>query len=61
MAVFDEVFSLAKPDNSIKAFESAIIEKLLPATKVFDSDKLWAAALVFDRIIKSLQVRQLRL
>uniref|UniRef100_A0A0K0ESV2 Fatty acid synthase n=1 Tax=Strongyloides stercoralis TaxID=6248 RepID=A0A0K0ESV2_STRER len=52
----DEIFKLekGKEDDSID-FENNVTNKIKNSYKIFDADKLWAAAFLHDRILKSVQ------
>ena len=53
VAALDELFKISVATQD---FEQALINKMKSVYKSFDSDKFWAAAMVNDRLLKSLQV-----
>lgn len=55
LSAFEEVFSLEIEDD-LKAFAQTVVEKLKTAVKLFDLDRLWNAAYIHDKILKSVQV-----
>lgn len=55
-AVFDEIFSIEIGDNP-NDLKNKVAEKMQSMLKIFNVDRLWSAAIVHDRILKTIQVR----
>uniref|UniRef100_A0A915PSY3 Fatty acid synthase n=1 Tax=Setaria digitata TaxID=48799 RepID=A0A915PSY3_9BILA len=53
-AVFDEIFATEFGDSP-KDFENKVAEKIQSMLKIFNVDRLWSAAIVYDRILKTIQ------
>lgn len=52
----DQIFALQlDADSDTATFEMNVVNVMRTAVKTFDVDKLWAAALAVDRILKPLQ------
>ncbi|VDP12544.1 unnamed protein product [Onchocerca flexuosa] len=52
--VFDEIFAIEIGDNS-KDLVNKVAEKMQSMLKIFNVDRLWSAAIVHDRILKTIQ------
>ncbi|VDN07232.1 unnamed protein product [Thelazia callipaeda] len=52
--IFDEVFAM-KINDDFKEFENKVAEKMQNTMKIFSMDRLWSAAFVYDRILKTVQ------
>lgn len=51
--VFEDVFKMeASPDE----LEQQVVAKIKSLSQMFDTDRLWNSALMYDRILKTLQV-----
>lgn len=57
MAVaFDEVFCKMEVTEEHEEFEGKVAELMRSKLKTFNVDRLWSASLVYDRMLKTVQV-----
>lgn len=53
---FEEAFKIASGDQTPAEFATTVKNHLRTVKTIFETDRMWAAGLVHDRIIKTLQV-----